>query len=493
MNTLDTTKPPSSEFRTPQEDLDSLRQLASNKKKVLDEYLIRIAALQDELEALRHQLPKIMKSYNHTVTLTAPIRQIPDEILEQILRDTVPSLFFHDKKLQPFSVKSVWGGRLKTMMVCQRWNRIIRDMPSCWSEIVIGDWVPRTYLLRSLELSKSHPLDMHIWGPPKTYAAEETIKLLCNNMARIRLLSLQTSDAELFLNDLPSIPISMPKLRLLNIQPEYSHGVLYRRTYQPLVQFILPNLTALELDINPDVLGSLRQNSLLNLQMVKATLEPLYLGSLLELSKAAPNIHTLEIQLNFDRKILSSIQRINFPTLCTFSVRARDLKCISLIVQALELPRVRKANIEYQEGKDSSEMNEPLDIKWPTLEILQLKNFRLNPFTENQKALFDSIPALRSLYLTNCMRVGTFFHHIIRTNGKQRKWPWPNLNHLSVDSQKTLVSDNDLKDFILAHPQGVNNAQNPLRVYFANPPSQLILDTFPGVIHKNPVLAFDEE
>ncbi|KIJ42464.1 hypothetical protein M422DRAFT_171013, partial [Sphaerobolus stellatus SS14] len=131
-------RPPSSEIRPMTAELDSLRDLASRRKKALEDCHIQVAAYKERLAIILAHEADLQRAYDHTATILAPIRRIPDEILCDILREAMPRLdILDDIFLSPLEVPAIWRKRVRLLLVCQRWKRIFQETPSFWSKIIV--------------------------------------------------------------------------------------------------------------------------------------------------------------------------------------------------------------------------------------------------------------------------------------------------------------------------------------------------------------------
>ncbi|KIJ47119.1 hypothetical protein M422DRAFT_249431 [Sphaerobolus stellatus SS14] len=146
------------------------------------------------------------------------------------------------------------------------------------------------------------------------------------------------------------------------------------------------------------------------------------------------------------------------------------------------------------------------NFDWPKLEIVQLKQLWVGPFKEHHEALFKFMPALRSLYLTDCMMSMNFLRRLTQMQGV-----WPKLERLLLED--TYPSHGDLTLFLVSRTRMNSNQGLLLHIYIGDLESvhflsedreafkgsshkdqlEYLMEAFPGVIQTEIVTQFDDE
>ncbi|KIJ42469.1 hypothetical protein M422DRAFT_779962 [Sphaerobolus stellatus SS14] len=154
----DTIRPSSDSEISPTDMQTVLNLFRHFAAKAFQIFQIRIYSAKDQLAVLL----ELQHSYDDTAT---PIRRIPDEVLAAILYQADPRLeIVNDfSVLSPHKIHGFWDERMQFLLVCQRRTHIIQDLPSFWSQTIIAPWFPQFLTERSIELSKLHFLDVHLF------------------------------------------------------------------------------------------------------------------------------------------------------------------------------------------------------------------------------------------------------------------------------------------------------------------------------------------
>ncbi|KIJ49886.1 hypothetical protein M422DRAFT_246256 [Sphaerobolus stellatus SS14] len=155
--------PHSSELVASADNANSITELAEERKKKF---------LKKNLE----------NHYFEAVTLLAPIRRLPDEILERILLFALTEVFEWNGnyyyKIGPgkgdveVEIRSLYEDRLDFLLICHRWKRVLYQCPAAWIAIFISPWVSVFTVEHSLHLSKARKLDVCLFGRCKLKSSD---------------------------------------------------------------------------------------------------------------------------------------------------------------------------------------------------------------------------------------------------------------------------------------------------------------------------------
>ncbi|KIJ49954.1 hypothetical protein M422DRAFT_44685 [Sphaerobolus stellatus SS14] len=238
------------------------------------------------------QLQELELLCGYTTTTLAPIGLVPDETLTVILRQASPRL------------KTLENGRKAAKVYCtqcletvpiverlRRWCRLLKDIPSVWSEIIIATWLPKSLTIRFIERSNARLLDVYLLGWIKVSDNQENdnysiATILHNTAHRIRILSIEDPEGFSVLNHLGAKGVySMPILQVLRAFSISAYK--YRATLEA------SNLRLLDIGSNDRFFHKyLHRDCFQNLQELKAEF------SLIERFKAAGKVANNLISLN---------------------------------------------------------------------------------------------------------------------------------------------------------------------------------------------------
>ncbi|KIJ42465.1 hypothetical protein M422DRAFT_254245 [Sphaerobolus stellatus SS14] len=268
-----------------------------------------------------------------------------------------------------------------------------------------------------------------------------------------------------------------------------AHGDWGYTTSKSIITLQTPNLISLDAIWIHDILGRFSPDSLHNL--LELRVKCITLNTVLKVSRAASNLRKIDLVLCLDLE--KSSFSICFPALQSLSIHNRE-GVIFPTLQCLQVPQIRRLSLR---NSDYTRFNTNFD--GPKLEILQLNKFTFDPFDEAlEGVLFQSMSALRFLYLKFCILPTDFFRRLMQVDRMQHVWP--KLEYISLS--RTSVSRDDLMSFLVSRTgvmdsdQGLDSSLHmyldPAEIHFleeekmSDSPSdedqlQHLMEAFPGV------------
>ncbi|KIJ56146.1 hypothetical protein M422DRAFT_239352 [Sphaerobolus stellatus SS14] len=412
-----------------------------------------------ELKSIHKELQDIEQKYKRYISLAAPIRRVPDEILQMIQLlslELFPTEWL--VRIEAQNVQSIYETRGRLARVCQRWNRTLRAT-SAWTIIGMAPTWSLTSLRTSLEYSRSLPLDLYIFQdvPPQhivkmQYQIAEATDILIPHMRRLRYIRIQGEDnlgwfRSLFHEDKNVV---CPLLRTIDLSDAYSYEDL------SLPKINAPNLTRLYLTEQMFYKNLFTTNMTC---LVEAAFPILDMTHLMDLSLLAPNICTLS--LGIFMKTSTAMLSAQFKRLHTLIVAALYKDMLYNALQQLHIPAVQHVTLLSLWSGDSQENSQ---VSWPNLETLRLNCMRTtNESSEYVRRFFLNVPTLRILHLTRC-DIPQFYSTFLSSNLEEPVL-CPQLHMLVLQSCAEPKTEG-LKEFIqdrmiLRNSQGT---EVPLRV-----------------------------
>ncbi|KIJ56140.1 hypothetical protein M422DRAFT_23501 [Sphaerobolus stellatus SS14] len=412
-----------------------------------------------ELKSIHEELQDLEQKCKRYKSLAAPIRRVPDEILQMIQLlslDFFPVEWLFRIKAQ--NVQSVYETRGRLACVCQRWNRTLHAT-SAWTIIGMAPTWSLTSLRTSLKYSRSLPLDLYIFQdvPPQDiakmqYQIAEATDILIPHMRRLRYIRIQGADTLGWFRSLfhEEKNVVCPLLQTIDLSDTCFHEDL------SLPKINAPNLTNLYLTQEMLYKNIFTANMT---SLVEAAFPILDMTHLMDISLLAPNICTLS--LGIFMKISTAVMSAQFKRLHTLIVSALYKDMLYNALQQLHIPVVQHVTLHSWWSGDSQEN---FQVSWPNLETLRLDSMvTTKESSEYVRRFFLNVPTLRVLHLTGC-EIPQFYSTFLSGNLKETVL-CPQL-HMLVLQSCVEPGKEGLKEFIqdriiLRNSQGT---EVPLRV-----------------------------
>ncbi|THU99845.1 hypothetical protein K435DRAFT_560278, partial [Dendrothele bispora CBS 962.96] len=109
-------------------DIPDIRKNISDAQDILKAYDKKIRHLERTLAVFRSMASHLTERIEETSFLLSPIRQLPDEILAEVFKMSMPlgSVFSCTKRPSP-----------SFLTVCVRWRTVALSTPSIWQSITL--------------------------------------------------------------------------------------------------------------------------------------------------------------------------------------------------------------------------------------------------------------------------------------------------------------------------------------------------------------------
>ncbi|KIJ56139.1 hypothetical protein M422DRAFT_239345 [Sphaerobolus stellatus SS14] len=336
-----------------------------------------------------HDEPQdIEQKYKRYKSLAAPIRRVPDEILQMIQLlslELFPAEWL--VRIEAQNVQSIYETRGRLACVCQRWNRTLRAT-SAWTIIGMAPTWSLTSLRTSLEYSRSLPLYLYIFpgvlfqnnaAKMPSQIAEATDSLI-PHMRRLRYIRIQGADTLGWFRSLfhEEKNVVCPLLQTIDLSDTCLHEDL------SLPKINAPNLTNLYLTQEMLYKNIFTANMT---SLVEAAFPILNMTHLVDISLLAPNICTLSLGILMQR---------------------------SAVMLSAQFKPVQHVTLRFCWSGDNQEN---FQVSWPNLETLRL-NFMVTESSEYVRRFFLNVPTLRVLHLTGC-EIPHFYSAFLSGNLKE--------------------------------------------------------------------------
>ncbi|KIJ56148.1 hypothetical protein M422DRAFT_239355 [Sphaerobolus stellatus SS14] len=413
-----------------------------------------------ELKSIHKELQDLEQKYKRYKSLAAPIRRVPDEILQMIQLlslELFPAEWLFRIKAQ--NVQSIYETRGRLACVCQRWNRTLRAT-SAWTIIGMASTWSLTSLRTSLEYSRSLPLYLYIFpgvlfqnnAAKMQYQIAEATDILIPHMRRLRYIRIQGKDTLGWFRSLfqEEKNVVCPLLQTIDLSDTYPNEDL------SLPKINAPNLTRLYLAEEMFYKNLFTANMT---SLVEAAFPILNMTHLMDISLLAPNICTLSLGIFMKRS--TAMLSVQFKRLHTLIVSTLYKDMLYNALQQLHIPAVQHVTLLCLWSGYSQEN---FQVSWPNLETLRL-NFMATTkeSSEYVRRFFLNVPTLRILHLTRC-DIPQFYSTFLSGN-LEEPFLCPQLHMLVLQSCAQPKMEG-LKEFILGRLilKNFQETEFPLRV-----------------------------
>ncbi|KDR84423.1 hypothetical protein GALMADRAFT_712834 [Galerina marginata CBS 339.88] len=396
-------------------------QKQTAKLRLVNEELGRMKSLVDQLEARRSDL-ELQISYQSG--LLAPIRQLPDELLVEIM------LFWSRGKVDVCSPKSdVWN----IEKVCKRWRSIATSTQEIWSsiDVFLGSLTPYTdtgisvevatrLLSRCLQRSGHHALSVRFLEIGSSSLFTKTFKLLSAFSHRWERLSFSLS----LIQGSPNLENGLTTLRYLSLSGSYK-GLDRLHSFRHAQLLSQLHLFSVTKPFRSLVLPWLQ------LTRFKSAFCEFRTGEFFEILRHMPNL--VEFSSKWNRGLSKTdanyLQPIHFRSLRSFEIEASASE-LPIILQPLTMPSLSDLYIHTEQSTTTSLYIHLANftvnaIRRSLCAITTLSLFFVNPACIS--IILEAVPTLKFLYLGYITGVET----IIRSLSKSESLV-PNLENFSL-------------------------------------------------------------
>jgi len=390
-------------------DVSTIRKRLSGAQSDLDAYESEILRLQSRITTLTSVAGILRKRIEQTNFLLSPVRRLPNEILGDIFRESMPAGFVfasHSQKPAPPSF----------LNVCTRWRNVALSTPRIWTSLVLellsGTWQPQqifgnfSALGHYLSLSKASPLHVAIHAQASVLMFEDPghgYDTLIDSISResSRLASLTFTSAKTDMTASTAVERlnkveNFPRLRSLSVTCPVPESVI------PSILKRSPNLTELMIISFPSSPGPFTALS----TITHLTLIVRKDANVFKVLDMCPNLKSVMFSLEHDHSpnkeevtALCAHAPHNIPSLHDLSVEIikktrswgrEDYFLLPTLLSSLTLPSITSITLGSSQYKDSFSGKQTSNPLCALTSLLNRSRSTLTSLTLDQLRITDT-------------------------------------------------------------------------------------------------------